>query len=163
MVHHITNVIKEYQYKLREMPYAPKTCFQRHSPGYCGDANTPFLTFLFSEQSTGIQFLKDVRLIPIKVQCNSCGRDMTWYVEANVPDGFRWRCRRMVGGTRCAGSRSIRHSSWFHKSKLSFQEVLYLTANLPTTSNTNIISVVTRSLTGVCSAEGNAGILGRLL
>ena len=45
--------------------------------------------FLFSDQATGIQFLKDVGLIRSKVQCNSCGRDMTWYAEPNIPDGFR--------------------------------------------------------------------------
>ena len=32
----------------------------------------------------------------------------------------------MVAGTRCSGSRSIRHVSWFHGSNLTLQEVLYL-------------------------------------
>jgi hypothetical protein len=32
----------------------------------------------------------------------------------------------MVAGTRCSGSRSIRHGSWFQQSNLTFQEVLYL-------------------------------------
>jgi hypothetical protein len=31
MVHHITNFTKEYQDNLREMPYVPKTSFQRDS------------------------------------------------------------------------------------------------------------------------------------
>ena len=75
MVHHISNVIKAYQDKLREMPYVPKTSYQRDSMGYCGDANKTFLTFLFSNSSIGIQFLKDAGLIRSKVQCNSCGRD----------------------------------------------------------------------------------------
>jgi hypothetical protein len=47
MVHHITNVIKEYHENLREIPYIPKTSYQRDSLGYCGDANKTFLTFLF--------------------------------------------------------------------------------------------------------------------
>jgi hypothetical protein len=33
MVHHITNVIKEYQDKLRELLYVPKTPYQRDSLG----------------------------------------------------------------------------------------------------------------------------------
>ena len=62
MVHQISNVIKEYQDKLREMPYVPKTSYQRDSLGYCGDANNTFLTFLFSNRDVGIQFLMDAGL-----------------------------------------------------------------------------------------------------
>jgi hypothetical protein len=35
-----------------------------------------FLTFLVSDKELGIQFLKDVGLIPTKVLCNTCGHDM---------------------------------------------------------------------------------------
>jgi hypothetical protein len=56
MVHHISNVIMEHQNKLREMPYVPKTSYQRDSLGFCGDANKTFLTFLFSNSAIGISF-----------------------------------------------------------------------------------------------------------
>jgi hypothetical protein len=36
----------------------------------------------------------------------------------------------MVAGTRCSGSRSKRHGSWFHGSNLTLQEVLYLTYDI---------------------------------
>jgi transposase-like protein len=36
----------------------------------------------------------------------------------------------MVGGTRCYGSRSIRHGSCFQQSNLALQEVLYLTYDI---------------------------------
>jgi hypothetical protein len=36
----------------------------------------------------------------------------------------------MVAGTRYHGSRSIGHGSWFKESKLTFQEVLYLTYDI---------------------------------
>jgi hypothetical protein len=75
MVHHISNVIKENQDKLREMPYVPKTSYQRDSLGYCGNANKTFLVYLFSNSAICIRFLKDAGLIRSKVQCNSCGRD----------------------------------------------------------------------------------------
>ena len=75
MVHHICNVIKEYQDKLREMPFVPKTSYQRHSLGYCGDTNKTFLVFLFNNSAIGIQFPKDAGLICCNVQCNSSGRD----------------------------------------------------------------------------------------
>ena len=61
MVQRITNIIKDYQERLRELPYVPTTSFRRDSLVYPSDANI------------GIQFLKDVGLIRSKVQCNSCG------------------------------------------------------------------------------------------
>lgn len=66
MVHHITNIIKEYRDELHEMSYVPKISYQRDSLGYCSDANKSFPTFLFSDQATGILFLKDVGLIRSK-------------------------------------------------------------------------------------------------
>jgi hypothetical protein len=81
MVHHVSNAIKECQDKLREMPYVPKTSYQRDSLGFCGYANKTFLTFLFSNSAIGIQFPKDAGLIRNKVQCNSSGRNMTWCAE----------------------------------------------------------------------------------
>ena len=47
MVQRITTVVKEYQDKLREIPYDPKTSFERESLGFCGEANKLFMTFLF--------------------------------------------------------------------------------------------------------------------
>jgi hypothetical protein len=71
--------VKDYQERLREMPYVPQTSFRRDSLGFCGDANKLFMTFLFSDHDIGLQLLKDVGLIRSKVQCNSCGRDMPWH------------------------------------------------------------------------------------
>jgi hypothetical protein len=89
MVQHITNVIKEYQTKLCQLPFLPKTLFQRDSLGCSGDPNKIFLTFLFCDNRIGVQFLKDAGLIRRKVECNCCGRDMTCYAERSVPDGYR--------------------------------------------------------------------------
>ena len=69
MVQRITNIIKDYQDRVRELPYVPVTSFGRDSLGYPGDANKLFLAFLFGDRSIGIQFLKDVGLIRSKVQC----------------------------------------------------------------------------------------------
>jgi len=77
MVQRITHTIKDYQERLREMRYVPVTTFRRDSLGYCGDTNKLFLTFLFSDHAIGQQLLRDVGLIRSKVQCNSCGHDMT--------------------------------------------------------------------------------------
>jgi hypothetical protein len=154
VVQHVTNVIAEYQRGLSQLPYVPRSSYGRDTLGSSGDANKTFLAFLFSDHATGVEFLKDVGLLRSNVLCNSCSCQMILYAYPTVPDGFKWRSRRRIGGTRCDASRSIRHSSWFHKSNLNFQEVLYLTYDiLPSTSNMNITSVSTPLLSGVISSE----------
>jgi hypothetical protein len=72
MVSHITNVIKWYQDKLRELPYVPKTSYRRDSRGYCGDANKTSLTFLFSEKIGGTK--KTVHIEESKFGRRKCRR-----------------------------------------------------------------------------------------
>jgi len=78
MVQHITSVIQEYQEGLNQMPYVPRTSFQRASVGHSGDAKKNFLTLLFNDQATGFQFPTDLSFFRSNVQGNSCGHDMTW-------------------------------------------------------------------------------------
>jgi len=111
-----------------KMPYVPKTSYG-HASLVDDEANKPFLTFLFSDTDLGIQFLKDVALLCSKVPCNICGRDMTWCAEPKLKDGFRWRCRR-TAAVICSETKSIRHDSWFQQSKLTLQEVMYLTHDI---------------------------------
>ena len=85
----------------------------------------------------------------IPKECNPCGRDTTWHADPTALDRFRWRCRRMGARTRCSGSRSITHGSWFQGSHLTLQEVLYLTYDIlrrepANKSNANITSPITR-------------------
>jgi len=96
--------------------------------GKYGDVNKLFLMHLFIYMDLGIQFLKDVGLIRSKVTCNTCGRDMTWCADAKR-DGFRWRCRRK-SVVMCSESKSIKHSSRFQHTNLTFQEVLFLTYDI---------------------------------
>jgi hypothetical protein len=130
MVDKIADVFQQYVDKVREMTLAPKCSFKQYYFGTRGNVNQVFLTVLFCDHATGLQFLKDVGLIPSKMQCNLCGRDMSWCVDAGKPDGFRWRCRKMVRGSKCSGSRSIRHGTLFQNSHLTFKEVLYLTYDI---------------------------------
>ena len=43
-----------------------------------GAPNRFFLMYLFCEESMVIQYLKYIGLRRSKLQCNTCGRDMTW-------------------------------------------------------------------------------------
>jgi transposase-like protein len=130
MVEKIKEVVKEYEQRLRGMPCVPKLSYGRPMLREDGGPNRMFFSYLFTEQALAIQFLKDVGLLRSKVQCNNCGRDMKWYVDSSSNEGFRWRCRRMVGGAKCSESRSIKHGSWFHQSNLTFLEILNLTYDI---------------------------------
>ena len=124
MEHHISNVIKEYQDKLHEMPFVLKPLYQRDLLEYWGEANKTFLTFLFSNSAIGIQFLKDVGLIHCKLECNSCGRDRRhvtsscWSLE---------HCGIWIGISRLRYARAVfRHratSAMFSSLPLKFTEI----------------------------------------
>jgi len=58
-----------------------------------GAPNRFFLMYLFCNKSMAIQYLKDIGLLRSKMQCNTCGRDMTWSADSSKLDGFRWRDR----------------------------------------------------------------------
>ena len=89
MVDEIKSAISPYQRRKMNMPYVPKTSYGPALLGDDGEANKLFLKLLFSDTDLGIQFLKDMGLLRSKVSCNTCGSDMTWYVEPKPKDGFR--------------------------------------------------------------------------
>jgi hypothetical protein len=86
-----------------------------------------FFTCLFCDEAGALESLKDIGLHRYRELCNTCGGDMTWSVDTIVSDGYRWRCRRRNGGTRCPYSRSIKHGSWFHNSNVTYLEILLIT------------------------------------
>jgi hypothetical protein len=65
-----------------------------------GGPNKIFLTLLFCDEAIAIVFLKDVDLLRSKVQCNTCGRNVTWSAQIIIPEGFRWLCRKKVAGVK---------------------------------------------------------------
>ena len=100
--------------------------------GFCGKTVVRAGIFSLTIPRFGfaMQFLKDVDLLRSKVQCHTCGRDMTWSAEPSIPEGFSSRCRRKVAGVKCSESRSIKNGSWFRQSKLTFSEILLVTYNI---------------------------------
>jgi len=86
----------------------PRFSYGRRMLQHDGGPNRYFLMYLFSEQSIAIEFLRDVGLLQNKMQCNTCGRDMAWSADSNLPKGFRWRCQMRIAGVRCNQSESIK-------------------------------------------------------
>ena len=105
MVEQIKCAVSNYQQRLMEKNFVPRSSFGRRSLGKDGQASKLFFSFRFSDMDLGIPFLKDAGLIRSKVTCNACGRDMTWCADPKR-DSFRWRCRRR-SVVVCSESKSV--------------------------------------------------------
>ena len=101
MVEEILKVVTEYKQRLRRSSRAPRLSYQHPMLAGNGGPNVTFFTCLCDE-ATALEFLQNVGLLRSKEQCKTCGGDMTWSIDQTVSDGYRWRCRRRNGGTRCA-------------------------------------------------------------
>jgi len=91
-----------------------------------GGPNRNFLTCVFCDQGFAMQVLKDVGLFRSKVQCNTCGQDMTWSAESTIPEQYTGRCRKKLAGFKCSESRSIKHGSWFQHSHFNFHQIFLI-------------------------------------
>jgi hypothetical protein len=91
MVDLLVKVFEEYEERLRRCDYVPRFSYGRWMMRDDGGSNRYFQMYLFCEQSMAIQFLKDIGLLRSKMQCNTCGRDMTWSADRNITEGFRQR------------------------------------------------------------------------
>jgi len=130
MVQQMQELVAQYEERLREMQLIPRLSYGRRLLRRDGAPNRTFLTSLFIRHELAIEFLKDVGLIPSRVPCNICERDMTWTADPTRNDGFRWRCRRSVARVRCRGTASIRHGSWFKLSNLTLWEIMNITYDI---------------------------------
>ena len=127
MVEHILQVVTEYEGSLRGMQYVPRFSYGRRMLRDDGVPNRSIFDCLFIGKAMAIQFMKEVGLLRSKMQCNTCGQDMTWSADSILPEGFLWLCQKRVAGTRCNQSVSNKHESWLQKSNLTFQEILLIT------------------------------------
>jgi hypothetical protein len=78
-----TDYIATYQQRIAAKPYDPATTYGRHTLGASVVPNKLFLVFLFREHGDGVQFLKEVRLIPSSMVCCSCGLQMSLALYSN--------------------------------------------------------------------------------
>jgi hypothetical protein len=82
-------VVKDYEKRLRMIPFVPKTLYGRKILREDGGPNV-FLAFLFCDHGVVIQFLKHMGLLRSKVKCNTCRRDVTWSAQPNIPIESTW-------------------------------------------------------------------------
>jgi len=74
MAEWVSSVSVMYQQQLDDTtPFILSMPYGRAVRGQDGVANKLFLTFLFGNKETGVQFLKDVGLLHSKVACNTRG------------------------------------------------------------------------------------------
>jgi len=64
----------------------------------CG--KTLFRTGISSRACSAIKASLSTFLLRSNVQCNTCGRDLTWSAEPTISGGFSWRCRKKFAGVQ---------------------------------------------------------------
>lgn len=74
-------VKSKYQRRMNAMPFVSATTYGRAMLG----ANKLLLTVLFSDHYFGVQFVKDVGLIPTSMVSCKCGSKMYWCVDTKPP------------------------------------------------------------------------------
>ena len=71
MAAYIMQVCTEYGECLRTMPYLPRFSYGRALLGDDGAPNRSFFYYIFCDQAMAIQFLKEIGLLRIRVQCKT--------------------------------------------------------------------------------------------
>ena len=69
----MTSIITTYQQRITAKPYVPSTTHGRATLGANVVPNKLFIIFLLSDHDAGVQFLKDMGLIPDSMVCCKCG------------------------------------------------------------------------------------------
>ena len=102
MVEKLSEIIDNYKKCQQAMPFVLRSSYGCRMLREDGGPNRDFLAYLLCDHGFAVQFLKEVGLIRSKVQCNTCGRDMTWSSEPSIPADFRSQCRKKVAGVKCS-------------------------------------------------------------
>jgi len=130
MVQSFSTVVKANQDDMKNLPFVPKGSFGRSVVGDDGFPTTLFFGFLFSDHEKGVKFLQECGLLKREMICPTCGSNMSLWKSESVIDKYRWRFGKGKRGQRCNTTRSLRHSSWFTKSKLTLLEIMLLTYDI---------------------------------
>jgi hypothetical protein len=111
MADDITAAILRYQRRLAAMPHVPSGSHGT-SPARCdGVASAAFLLHLFSTLADGIQFLKDVSLLPSQMRCPFCQSDMRFCRKQNA--NRRVQIAVPKGSARTPVQRVNQHSAFY--------------------------------------------------
>jgi transposase-like protein len=125
-----STVVKTYQDEMKNLPFILKGSFGHSVVGADGFPTTLFFGFLFSDHERGVKFLHECGLSKSEMLCPTCGSNMSLWRCESVIDKYHWRCRKGKRGQRCNATWSLRHSSWFTKSKLTLLETMLLTYHI---------------------------------
>lgn len=139
----VCSVIDRYRTILKD-----KVKFQfsgnRQVLGNTGEINRFFLFELVRERDIFLDFLKDTGLIKSQLNCLKCQGEMKLRGKSTLSDGFVFVCKNSItaeGGKRkkCEAQKSVRYGSWFTNSKLTLDEIFFLTYELLIGTKTNDI------------------------
>ena len=86
MVAHISQVVTQHEERVRRKQKMPRFTYGRRPVRADGGPNRLLFYGLFNDHAMVTEFLKDIGLLRRTMQCDSCGRDMTWFVHSNLHD-----------------------------------------------------------------------------
>lgn len=117
----VRDVIKKYQEILSP---SLEFSFSNNRPtlGKEGIANRLFVLKLGDDKTILVEFLQEAKLIQTEMTCEKHKESMEIVGRTFVSDGFVWLCRF----PKCGVTRSLRTSSWLGKTRLKFNEMLFL-------------------------------------
>jgi transposase-like protein len=124
------SVVQSYQDEWKNLTFVPKGSLGRSIVGNNGFPTRMFFGFLFADHEKGVQVLKECGLLKTEMLCPMCGSNMRLSSSKSVIDKCRWKCGKGKRGERCNATRSLRHSSWFSKSKLTLLEIMLVTYDI---------------------------------
>lgn len=125
-----STAVTSYQEVLAKLHIVPRASFDKTLVGKNGSPNSLFFGFLFADNERGIKFLQDCGLLKREMSCPNCGSNMSLCRSPAKIDNYRWKCGKGKRGQRCNGSRSLRYSSWFTRSKLTLVQIMLLTYDI---------------------------------
>ena len=120
--------VKAYRDEMKNLPFVPKGSFGCSVVGADGFLTVLFFGFLFSDHEKSMKFLQECGLLKREMFCPTCSSVSLWRSES-IRDKYR-RCGKGKQGKQCNATRSLRHSSWFPKSKLTLLEIILLTYDI---------------------------------
>ena len=128
MVLPFSTAVATYQEDLQKSHTVPKASYGKTILGKKGSPNGLFFGFMFADNERGVKFLQDCGLLKRDMLCPTCESNMSLCRGASI-DKYRWKCCKGKRGQRCNGSRSLRYSPWFTKSKMTLVQIMLLTVS----------------------------------
>ena len=113
------SVVKKYQEELSGNGRCPPPSPGCTLIGQNGVATRILFVYLFENNDKSLEFLQDAGILRNVMPCPKCGWNMTLSKNGLAIDKCGWKYNKGSRSDRCTRTGSLRHGSWFMRSKLT--------------------------------------------